>query len=264
MDAHNYWRTQSFDKPLYPDFEWNKPERRDQAGKLAIIGGNKLGFAAVAESYQLALTIGAGRVRTVLPDALKATIPPIIEDVVFAPSNPSGGFASQAVDEIKAAVSWSDVCLLVGDNGQNSQTAVLFEDLLSDYNAKLVVTRDAVDLLLNSAASLVERPDTILVLSFAQLQKLFRAVYYPKVLTFNIQLMQLVEALHKFTITYPVAIEVFHNDTLVIAKGGDVVTQAWDQPMAIWRGQTATRTACYWLWSDKTIPAVAASLVAKS
>ena len=55
----------------FPDVEWNKPERRDQAGKLGIIGGNKLGFLAVAESYQEALKAGVGEARVLLPDALK-------------------------------------------------------------------------------------------------------------------------------------------------------------------------------------------------
>ena len=48
MDSHTYWHKQTADAPLYPDMEWSMPELRDQAGKLGIIGGNKLGFAGVA------------------------------------------------------------------------------------------------------------------------------------------------------------------------------------------------------------------------
>ena len=59
----SYWQTQTVTKPLYPDIEWNKPERHDQAGRLAIIGGNKLGFAGVAEAYSVALSTGVGEVR---------------------------------------------------------------------------------------------------------------------------------------------------------------------------------------------------------
>jgi len=50
-----YWQRQTPEQPLFPDIEWNKPEQRSRAGKLGIIGGNKLGFAGVAEAYSTAL-----------------------------------------------------------------------------------------------------------------------------------------------------------------------------------------------------------------
>lgn len=74
------------------------------------------------------------------------------------------------------------------------------------------------------------------------------------------QLMQLVDALHKFTITYPVTIVTFHQNQLIVAHGGEVVTQEFDEPMAIWRGLTATKAACYLLWTPvKPLRAVATS-----
>ena len=51
---NQHWRKQQSDTPLFPDIEWNKPERRDLAGRLGIIGGNKLGFAAAADAYEIA------------------------------------------------------------------------------------------------------------------------------------------------------------------------------------------------------------------
>lgn len=258
-----FWRRQSASKPLFPDLEWSKPERRDQAGKLAVIGGNKLGFAAVAESYQLALEVGVGQVRVVLPDALKKAVPPTLLDVIVAPSNPSGSLSADAKPELVATSEWADAVLLVGDAGRNSETAVLYEQFVSDYQGPLTVTRDAIDLIKNDPRLLVERPDTLLVASFAQTQKLFQGVYYPKILTFSMQLLQLVEALHKFTITYPCTIMTLHKDTLILAQQGQVITQSWEEPMAIWRGSVATRAAAYWLWNpSQPLAASAASLVA--
>ena len=75
----------------------NNPERRSQACKLAIIGGNKLGFLAVADSYQEALKTGVGEVRVLLPDALKKSVPAAMTDVLFAPTNPSGSLAREAL-----------------------------------------------------------------------------------------------------------------------------------------------------------------------
>jgi ADP-dependent NAD(P)H-hydrate dehydratase / NAD(P)H-hydrate epimerase len=258
---HTYWRRQEPGKPLFPDVEWSKPERRDQAGKLLIVGGNKLGFAAAAEGYQTALTTGVGQVKVLLPDCLKKSIPATMVDVLFAACNTSGGLSKDALVELKAASDWANGVLLIGDAGRNSETAVLYEEFIRGYNGPLTVTRDAIDLVKNNPTLLVERPNTLFVASFAQVQKLFSGVYYPKVLTFGMQLMQLVEALHKFTITYRSTVMTLHQDTLIIAHAGEVVTQPWQEPMAIWRGSVATNAASYWLWhSAKPLEAVAASV----
>ncbi|MEO5949750.1 MAG: hypothetical protein ABIP74_05075 [Candidatus Saccharimonas sp.] len=259
---HEYWRRQEAGKPLFPDIEWGKPEQRAARGRLGIIGGNKLGFAGVATSYEAALETGAGAVRVLLPDVLRKAIPPSMTDVVFGASNPSGGLAKDALDEMRALAQWSSCLLLIGDAGRNSETAIAYETLVREYTGPLVISRDAFDLIRSGSQQLAARPSTVLVLSFAQLQKLFQEVYYPKVLTFSMQLMQLVEALHKFTITYPTTVVVLHKDTLIVAHGGEVTTASWDTPMAIWRGTTATRAACYTMWTpSQPLEAVTASLV---
>lgn len=244
-----YWQKQGNDGPLFPDIEWSRPEQRDRAGKLGIIGGNTLGFAGVGEAYSVATSAGVGHIRVLLPNALKKTIPPIMSDVIFGATNPSGSLAKDALSEMDALGGWADEILLIGDAGRSSETAILYETFVSRYTGPLVVTRDAIDLIKNSPQALVERPKTLLVMSLAQLQKLLQSVYYPKVITFSMQLVQLVEALHKFTLTYPVSIAVLHKDHLLIAVNGDVVTTDWENPMAIWRGNVATKMAVYWLWN---------------
>lgn len=256
-----YWHKQTADKPLYPDIEWSKPERRQARGNLGIIGGNKLGFSGVAEAYAVALKAGIGEVKVLLPDVLKKSIPPVITDTIFASTNQSGSLSKDALTEVLALGDWASSILLIGDAGRSSETAILYEQLLQKYTGQLVITRDAIDLIKNNSRGLVERHNTLLVASFAQVQKLFQSVYYPKVLTFSMQLSNLVEALHKFTISYPVSIAVLHREQMVIASGGEVVTSPWDQPMRIWRGETASAAAVYWLWNpEKTLEAVATSI----
>lgn len=255
-----YWQVQTPKKPLWPDIEWSRPERRDQTGRLGIIGGNKLGFVGVAESYSTALETGAGQVRVLLPDVLKKTIPTTITDTIFAETTPSGSLARDAKAEMLALGDWASGVLLIGDAGRNSETAIVYEEFIANYSGQLTLTRDAIDLVKNAPELLVSRPNTLVVASFAQVQKLFSGVYYPKILTFRMQLMQLVEALHKFTITYPVTIATLHKDSLVMAHSGQVVTQDFNQPMLIWRGHTATRMACYWLWnSDRPLESIVTS-----
>ena len=258
---YDYWRRQAADEPLFPDIEWNRPEQKTQAGRLAIIGGNKLGFAAIATAYSEAEETGAGQVRAVLPDGLKKVIPPSILGTVYVPMNPSGGMSKDGIPELVAAAQWADVTLLIGDNGRNSETAMGLETLISQTDRPLVITRDAFDSLKHISQQVVDREKTTLVLSFAQLQKLFQTVYYPKILSFSMQVVQLVEALHKFTITYPVTIVTFHQSQLIIAHGGRVVSQEFDQPMMIWRGTTATKASCYLMWNpSKPLEAIATSI----
>lgn len=262
MEMHSYWQQQTATQPLFPDIEWNKPEVASRAGKLGIIGGNKLGFLAVGNAYTTALEAGIGNVRVLLPDVLKKTIPATITDTHFAATNPSGGLARDAAPDMHALGQWADSILMIGDAGKNSETAILYDDFIRDYNGQLTITRDAFDLFKQTLDVVVERENTLLVVSFAQLQTLFKSVYYPKILTFSMQLQQLVEALHKFTITYPVTITAFHQNQLIIAGGGHVTTTPWDNPMAIWQGGVATRASSYWLWTPtKPVEAVSTSIL---
>lgn len=261
---HEYWKQQQPTKPLFPDIEWSKPEQKTSRGRLGIVGGNKLGFAGVAESYSTTLNTGAGEVRVLLPDCLRKSIPPSMTDAIFAPCNPSGSLSRDALPDLTALSTWASCLLLAGDAGRNSETAIAYSDLIRDYTGQLVITRDAVDLVKNDSEALVNRPNTVLIVSFAQLQKMFQAVYYPKMLTFSMQLLQLVEAVHKFTVTYPVTIAVLHRDTLVVAHDGEVVTTKWETPLAIWRGITAARAATYLMWTpNQPLQAIATSLVTK-
>lgn len=261
---HEYWKQQQPTKPLFPDIEWSKPEQKSSRGRLGIIGGNKLGFAGVAESYSTALNTGAGEVRVLLPDCLRKSIPASMTDVIFAACNPSGSLSRDALPDLTALGTWASCLLLAGDAGRNSETAIAYSDLIRNYTGQLVITRDAVDLVKNDSEALVNRPNTVLIVSFAQLQKLFQAVYYPKMLTFSMQLLQLVEAVHKFTVTYPVTIAVLHRDTLIVAHDGGVVTTKWETPLAIWRGITAARAATYLMWTpSQPLQAIATSLVTK-
>ncbi len=260
----SYWLTQTAETPLFPDIEWNRPEQRSRAGKLTIIGGNTHGFVAVATAYQDALGLGVGQVRAVLPDTLRSAIPASILDTVYVPSTASGSMSRDAEALVDASLAWSDHTLLIGDAGRNSETAIVYEALLAT-STPLTITRDALDLLKIAAPKMVDRPMTTLVLSFAQLQKLFQTVYYPKMLGFSMQLSLLAETLHKFTVSYPCSLVTFHQNHLIIAHDGQVVTQEFDNPMLIWRGTVATHAACYQLWTPhKPLEAIAASIIANN
>ncbi len=260
----DYWLKQTPTEPLFPDIEWQRPEHKSLAGKLLIVGGNAHGFAAVAQAHGDATKAGIGECRVVLPDALKKAIDPLALDCVFVPTNHSGGITKDSLPQLKAAAAWADAVLLIGDAGRNSETAIVYESLLQAFPDKVsIITRDAADLVKAVWPQLLGRQPVVLIVTFAQLQKLFQSVYYPRTMLFSMQLSSLVEALHKFTITYPAAIVVFHNNQLIVAQNGQVSSTPWEEPMLIWRGSVASRAAVYAIQHKQLFQALTASFIHK-
>lgn len=267
MDS-SYWKKQQPNKALFDDVLWSKPERRDQSGRLTIVGGNNQGFWAVASAYQVARSVGVGEVRVIMPDSLRSKLPPAIrmqmDDLLLVDSNPSGGLAMGAKRYIDVAASWSGSVLFIGDNGANSETAQLMTKFITDpdyTDTKITVARDAVDILIYDAEVLLNRPKTTLVVGLSQFQKLARAVYYPRMIAFSQGVKQMAETLHKFTTTYPATIVLFHNDNLIVASNGQVVSQPFDQPMRVWSGEVAGRAASWQVWQTDPLKAIATSWV---
>lgn len=246
----DFWHKQG-DQPLFPDLLWSRPENRSFAGKLLIIGGHAHGFAAPAEAYQAAEQSGIGTARVLLPDHLRPQLTKVQGTAVaadFAPSTPSGSFASEALAEMLAESNWADGVLLTGDLGRNSETAIVLEKLVAKYQGPLVITKDAVDYFTSNSQAAIDRPKTCLVLSIAQLQKLATHARYPTAITFGMNLLQLIDTLHDFTQTFTVHIIVKHLDTIFVAVNGQVsTTKSTDSLEDTWRVATAAKAAVWWI-----------------
>lgn len=245
----DYWRQQNQKEPLFADILWSKPENKATAGCLGIVGGNRLGFLAVANAYKNAIKTGIGQVKLVLPNSLKKTLGQI-EGAYFADANPSGSLAKSALADLLALETESNALLFIGDAGKNTETQALYETFFqkNQSNKPLIITRDAFDLILSIANQLISRSNITLILSFSQLQKLFHSVYYPIVLVHSMQTSKLVEALHKFTITHSVNLVVFHNDQLLMAQGGRVFSSLFEQATDIWQGILPAKIATWITW----------------
>ena len=245
----NYWYRQS-DKPLFPELEWNKPERRDQAGRLMIIGGNLHNLSALATAFEVTKKTGIGSIKLVLPDKTKRLVGSTLPEALFLLSTATGEFSHQNEGELLEHVIWADGLLLPGDNGRNSQTTILFEDLLQNYQGLAVVTRDAVDSLSNNSAALLDRADTTLVISFAQLQKLSRNYGESEALLFSMDLVQLTTFLHQFTQKTKASVVTIHQNQLVVAVNGVISTTKLQPPREKqWRTRYASLAACYQTWN---------------
>ncbi len=257
-----YWHRQTSEKPLFPDLLWSRPENKTQAGKLGIIGGNAHGFAAAATAYSEAGKAGIGTARVLLPDSLQKTVGRVFEAGEYAPSTPSGSFSQRAYAEVAELAQWTDGLLLAGDIGHNSETAILLEKLAKDYHGQLTVTKDALEYFTATPEGILERPDTLLVLSFAQLQQLGTHAHFTKAFTFDMDLLRLIDQLHEFTTQHRLAIVVKHLENIIVAVEGQVSTTKLTTDRTPWRVRTAAHAAAWWLQNpSKPFEAISSSVL---
>lgn len=257
----SYWHKQ--DQPLFADLIWNIPEQK--TGHVAIVGGNSQNFSTVVRiSEFINQTFPVKTLTTILPDALRGKLPPL-PNLDFLPSTESGSFAKSR--QLELAFSNPNSTLIIGDLSRNSATAVALSDAITKSTSEirpnldnpepnlLVLARDSVDLLAPEASNWLNRPNTIIIASMAQLQKLFRSIYYPRMILLSQPLVPTIETLHKFTITYPVTLLTFHQDNIIVASGGEVSTthlvDTSYSPISLWSGQLAARVAALNLYNPK-------------
>ncbi|HVW23584.1 MAG TPA: hypothetical protein VHB51_03850 [Candidatus Saccharimonadales bacterium] len=242
-----FWQKQTTEQPLFADLLWSRPENRTQAGKLLIIGGNSHEFAAPASAYAAAVKAGAGTVRVLLPDSLQKTVGKLFPEAEFAPSTPIGSFGQESLASWLAAADWADGVLIAGDLGRNSETAILIEQFAQKYSGQLTFTKDAVNYVVSGPSSLLKRPNTLLVLSLSQLQKLARQARFTTAFTLSMDFLHLVDALHEFSQQFPLAIITKHLENLAVAVGGQVSTTKLVADQPIWRVEKAAAASTWWL-----------------
>lgn len=259
----SFWRRQNKDKPLFEDLLWSRPENRRAAGKLLIIGGNAHGFSAPAEAYGIAIKTGVGLTRVLLPLAVKGVVGNLLETVDYAPNTPSGSFASSSLAEWQEHAAWADGVLLAGDFGRNSETAIVLEKFLDRYSGQATLAKDTVDYCLGFAENLVQRPNTLIVATMADLQKLFKNTKQPVAITFGMDLIRLTEALHDYSSKIAATILVKHLDQYILAQSGQVVTSPAPKELEeAWRVETAAKASVWWLQNPgKTVEAISSALI---
>ena len=260
--ANSYWHRQS-NGPLFPDLLWSRPENKLHAGKLLIIGGNAHGFAAVAEAFNQASNAGIGSTHVLLPNAIQKVVKMVLESADYTHSTPSGSFASKSLGDWLEHASWADGVLLAGDFGKNSETSIVLESFLRKHSGQVTITKDAIDYYYAHPQAVIDRKDTTLVLSIAQLQRLAREAHYPQAVTFSMDLLHLVDWLHDFTQKYACNIIVKHLENLFVAVDGQVSTTKSTQDLDdVWRVSTAAHASVWWL-QNQGIPfqALTSSLV---
>lgn len=257
----NYWLKQSLGVPLFPDIEWEKPERKDLSGKILVVGGSLGSFYGASETYENVLRFGVGDAKVILPESLKK-VTSNLTDVYYAETNSTGGFSNKSIKTILDHAQWSDAVLLSGEYGRNSETAVLLASLARSYSGLITITKDAVDILNSEMSYLANREHTLLVCSFSQLQKLGREIKDVRAFKFSDELSRTVEHLHELTGKHKFSIITKHGDYLIAARGGQVITTQRKDLNELWCLKIAASACTHYIQHrDKAMPALATSLL---
>ena len=244
------------------DLAWNIPETKQ--GTVNIVGGNNQHFKTeIRVSEYIGENYPIKDLFTVLPDVLKTKLPPL-PNFVFLSSTESGSFAND--EELIKTINSADYNLLIGDLSKNSVTGKAIASTCADSKKPLLITRDSVDLVADNITELLLMNENLVFLaSMPQLIKLFRAVYYPKMLLLSQSLVQVADALHKFTLSYPVSIITLHSEQILIAKNGMVkaisLSESSYSPLTFWQGEIASKILAFNLYNpnqfiDATITAI--------
>lgn len=227
---------------LTNDLSWNLPELKQ--GSINVVGGSAQRFnLEVKISEFITSNYPVKEIRTVLPDSLKDKLPPL-PNFIFLHSTDTGSFAEAA--DLTDTLNSGDFSLLLGDFSKNSITLKSVATAISSSTRPLLLTRDTIDLLADSDPSQTLMHENVIYLaSLPQLQKLLRAVYYPKMLLLSQPLLQIAEVLHKFTLSYPAQIITLVSDQILLAENGQVraipLAKSGSLPFTFWGGELAAK-----------------------
>lgn len=254
---------EKYQKNPTDNLSWNLPTETPQ-GSFAIIGGSSSSFRTSVKITEFVSNfVNLKELKTVLPDSLKSKLPPL-ENLIFLKSTDTGSFKDP--DELKSVIESADSSLIIGDLSKNSVTKKAVESAEVSSREPLFVTRDAVDLIADSAAEkLLMRPDFTIMGSIVQWQKILHAIYYPKMLMPSQSLVQVAEVFHKFTLSYPARIVTFHDGQILVVENGRVALVPLEKttysPLTLWSGELAAKIAIMSLFNpDRFIEATISAI----
>ncbi len=216
-----FWQSQEAEAPLFPSMLWSKPETKQSAGKLLIIGGQAQEFIHVAESFAAAEQAGAGTVRVLMPESTRK-LTKMLPNIEYAPSNASGSFAKSALAELLDASQWADGVLLAGDLGKNSETNLMLEQFIADFNGVLIIASAALASITLPAKDLFQRENTVLVVTFDEFQKFGISLELKTPITSDSGIPVLAAILYELTATYPISLTILHGSAIWTARTGNV------------------------------------------
>lgn len=161
-------------KNLLAKFAWEKPERKDQAGSLIVIGGVSLKLKEVDTVFKSARACGIGYIYALVPESLAKVFKR--EDPYLVPVNYDGyyGLTESGQKTFSEEFALAD-SLILADIGKSSATEHKLALQISKSFKPVIITDSAINLLLSYHAELLTNPRITIILNFQNLQKLIKA-----------------------------------------------------------------------------------------
>jgi hypothetical protein len=248
---YTYWQKQTLEQPLFDDIIWGKPQQKTLCGKLLIVGGNSHAVASPIKACSVAIEQIVGDCTVAMPDKTRSLLgPKLPPNIELLPSTAVGSFSSKALDSLRSLILQNDSTIFAGDFGHNSETAILLENVLK-INKLLTFCGDSLDYWSKSSLPILRKPDVLLVLDLAQLQKYAITAKVSQVFTSSMDLLQLVEKLHEFTNIFKCHILTKHGSQIVIASKGKIITTKFEKLHESWQVSCATAATVWWLQNPK-------------
>lgn len=234
------------------DLLWNVPEQK--RGIVSVVGGNSQNFrTALKTAEAVASHAPVRQVNLVLPETLRPALPPL-DNLIFLSATDTGSFCDAS--ELTNVVNDSDFSVFVGDFSRNNTTRRAVASACRFAEKPLLIARDTLDLIAENETEAVLANERVMMMgSVAQLQKILRAIYYPRMLLLSQSLVQIVETLHKFTLSYPTGVMTYAGDKLLTARGGEIYALALDEtnfsPISIWGSDAIAKITALNLYNPK-------------
>lgn len=247
------------EKPLFPKLLWSRPENRQAAGKLLIIGGTQQSFATPSTVFRIATKKGIGTSRIILPDSIPKPVQAGLPGVVFTPANQSGAFALASLTELLQEAQWADGVILCDDIGRNSETLTMLESFFIKYVGILnVPVKVLTELPPSTTKNLLARKHTLIQGEFADWQKLFKHTEQPTALTSDMGVLPLAENLHTFLDTYGAyGICMYEGEIVIHANNHTSITARTSSYI-----EAATGAVVWWVQNpSKPFESITTSLV---
>ena len=250
MDTN--WQKQEYSKPLFDSLIWAKPEQKDFAGRLLIIGGNAHAINAPNEAYVSALKAGIGYAKVLLPRQTKKFFGNNIPlDVELLADTPSGSFSTKAFEDVLGFSAWSDGLFFAGDIGRNSETAIMIESIADNVSGIQIYTRDSLEYISTHPENIFRRDETLLVLSLSQLQKMLIVLREKTPITFDMGIVKLSQLLSELTLKYNATLMTQYGNAILVAQGGKGIITSLPVIPQRWRLKSATAAAVWWIQNPK-------------
>lgn len=152
---------------------WQKPERRDQAGRVLIIGGFNSKLKDTNSIYSAAISSGVGSASVLVPESLARAFKIKSLDLVGLHLDHYFGLTDQGERVLKEELHFSDA-LIVADTGSNSQTSLKLAKIISDSLVPTTLSLESSPFLISHSAELIENARLTLILTLPTLQKIIK------------------------------------------------------------------------------------------